>query len=115
MRIRHPYRSPLATDVCQSLHAQETLPPLNDSQAPQNYAEMWSGFDPRAEPLETEILHEWKKDEAVLRVVRFRIGVFKGETARLAAVYDFPKAAPIFPVYYKFTVAANLPITKPVC
>ena len=79
------------------LHAQETLPPLNDSQAPQNYAEMWSGFDPRAEPLETEILHEWEEDEAVLRVVRFRIGVFKGETARLAAVYGFPKGGSNLP------------------
>jgi len=54
---------------------------------------MWAGFDPRAEPLETELLKEWEEDGVVLRVVRFRIGVFKGKVARLAAVYGFPKIA----------------------
>lgn len=73
------------------LQAQETLPPLKDSRAPQNFAEMWSGFDPQTEPLETEILKEWEEEGVVLRVVRFRIGIFKGQKAQLAAVYGFPK------------------------
>jgi hypothetical protein len=54
---------------------------------------MWAGFDPRAEPLEVKILKQWEEDGVVLRIVRFRIGVFKGQTARLAAVYGFPKGA----------------------
>lgn len=70
----------------------ETLPPLKDGLAPSNFDEMWSGFDPRAEPLEVEVLKEWEEDGVVLRVVRFRIGVFKGQMARLAAVYGFPRA-----------------------
>ena len=69
----------------------DTLPALKDGKAPQNFAQMWDGFDPRAEPLETEILKEWEEDGVVLRVVRFRIGVFKGQKAKLAAVYGFPK------------------------
>lgn len=71
----------------------ETLPPLEDNRAPQNLSQMWTGFDPRSEPLETEVLAEWTEDDVRLRVVRFRIGVFRGQTARLAAIYGFPLTA----------------------
>jgi len=71
----------------------ETLPPLNGDAAPSNFDEMWAGFDGRAEPLETETLHEWEEDGVLLRIVRFRIGVFKGRKAKLAAIYGFPKTA----------------------
>jgi pimeloyl-ACP methyl ester carboxylesterase len=70
----------------------DTLPPLTDEKAPKNLEEMWAGFDPRAEPLEVEKLLEWEEDDVVLRIVRFRIGVFKGEQARLAAIYGYPKS-----------------------
>lgn len=73
--------------------AQETFPPIVDGKVPQSLSEMWGDFDPRSEPLETEILEQWEEDGVVLRVVRFRIGVFKGETAMLAGVYGFPKGA----------------------
>ncbi|VGO13831.1 hypothetical protein PDESU_02388 [Pontiella desulfatans] len=69
----------------------ETLAPLNGTPAPQTHAELWAGFDPRAEPLDMEILKEWEEDGVVLRVVRFRVGIFKGEKAMLAGVYGFPK------------------------
>ncbi|QDT24930.1 Alpha/beta hydrolase family protein [Gimesia panareensis] len=71
----------------------ETLPPLKDGSAPQNFEEMWAGFDPRQEPLEVEVLKEWEEDGVMLRVVRFRMGVFKGQTARLAGIFGFPKSA----------------------
>lgn len=71
----------------------ETLPTLVGNHAAENFQQMWEGFDPTAEPLEVEILKEWEEEGVVLRVVRFRIGVFKGVKARLAAVYGFPKAA----------------------
>ena len=70
--------------------AQETLPPLGAAGAPRTYEDMWGEFDPRAEPLETETFKEWEEDGVVLRVVRFRIGVFKGQQARMAAVYGYP-------------------------
>ena len=72
---------------------QETLPALSGDHAPQSYQEMWSGFDPRSEPLDTEVLHEWREDGVTLRVVRFRMGVFKGTKATLAAIYGFPTDA----------------------
>ncbi len=80
-----------------AIAAAETLPPLKNGRAPQTYDELWAGFDPRAEPLDTEILKEWVEDGVVLRVVRFRIGVFKGRTAMLAAIYGFPKGAEDLP------------------
>lgn len=70
---------------------EETLPPLVDGMAPKNYDELWAGFDPRKEPLDVEVLHEWEKDGVVMRVVRFRVGIFKGKKSMLAGIYGFPK------------------------
>lgn len=83
--------SALVCGLAASSFAAETLPPLANDHAPQNFAEMWQGFDPRAEPLEIEVLKEWEEDGVVLQIVRFRIGVFKGQRAALAGVYGFPK------------------------
>jgi hypothetical protein len=71
----------------------ESLPPLKGGKAPQSHSEMWSGFDPRAEPLEVEVLKEWEEDGVILKVLRYRIGIFKGEKAMMAAVYGYPKGA----------------------
>ena len=98
MRMRLLYVPLAIATLVASLQAADTnlvdtLPALKNNHAPQNFAEMWAGFDPRAEPLETETLLEWKEEGVVLRIVRFRIGVFKGQKARLAAVYGFPQDA----------------------
>ena len=69
----------------------DTLPAISDGKAPGNFAEMWDGFDPQAEPLDVETFHEWEEHGVVLRIVRFHIGVFKGQRAKLAAVYGYPK------------------------
>ena len=80
--------------ACQALaDDKETLPSLRNQQPPQTLAEMWAGFDPRAEPLELEVLKQWEQDDVVMRVVRFRIGVFKGKKTTLAAIYGFPKSS----------------------
>ena len=76
---------------------EETLPPLNGKVAPKQLEETWLGFDPQAEPLEVEILKEWEEDGIVLKVLRYRIGVFKGKKARMAAVYGYPKGAKDLP------------------
>lgn len=69
----------------------DTLPPLKPGRTLTNFDQMWSGFDPRSEPLETKVLQEWEEENVTLRVVQFRIGVFKGKKATLVAVYGFPK------------------------
>ena len=71
--------------------SQETLPKLLEKDIPQTHTEMWQGFDPRIEPLESEILKEWMEDGVILRVLRYRIGIFKGQKAWMAGVYGFPK------------------------
>ena len=84
--------------IGQQLYAQqETLPPLKDGKAPQTFEELWARYDPRVEPLEIETLKEWEEDGVVLRVVRYRIGIFKGQKAMMAAVYGYPKLATKLP------------------
>lgn len=75
----------------------ETLPPLVDGHAPQTYDTLWASFDPRAEPLDVEVLHEWEEDGVVLKVLRYRVGVFKGQKAMMAGVYAYPKGGENLP------------------
>lgn len=77
-----------------SLNSEESLPPLQNGKAQQTFDELWADYDPRVEPLEIEILKEWEEDGVVLRIVRYRIGIFKGKKAMMAAVYGFPKGLP---------------------
>jgi hypothetical protein len=72
-------------------NSHDTFPPLQNDNVPGDLEQMWGDFDPRAEPLETEVLAEWEEENVVLRVVRFRVGIFKGRKSTLAAVYGFPK------------------------
>lgn len=61
------------------------------AQPPQSVAELWSDFDPRKDPLEVELVREWKEAGGVYRYVRYKIGTFKGQPARMAAFYGFPE------------------------
>lgn len=56
---------------------------------PRTVAELWAGYDPRVDPLETEVIREWREDDAVFRHVRFLVGRFKGTPARITAIYGF--------------------------
>lgn len=76
-----------------SVSADETLSPLKNGKAPETFEELWSGFDPRKEALDVEVLHEWEQDGVVMKVVRYRVGIFKGKKAMMAAVYGYPKGA----------------------
>lgn len=65
----------------------------NVSEVPQNFEELWKDYDARKEPLDVEILHEWEEDGVVFKVLRYRVGVFKGKKAMVAAIYGYPKNA----------------------
>ena len=72
--------------------------PLYNHETPFNSVDtMWQGYNPRLENLETEILKEWEQDDVILRVIRYRIGEFKGKRAMMAGVYGFPKGAQTVP------------------
>jgi Dienelactone hydrolase family len=64
---------------------------------PQTFDELWKGYDPHAEPLEIETIRQWEQDSVVMRIVRYRVGIFKGKTARMAAIYGFPKGGTKLP------------------
>jgi hypothetical protein len=76
----------------QTSHPIETFPPLLNGKAPNNLEELWNGYDPRKESLETVVLLEWEQDGVVCRVVRYQVGIFKGAPAKVAAFYAFPKS-----------------------
>ena len=78
-------------------HGAESLPPLLNGEAPVTVDETWAGFDPCKEPLDVEVLKEWEEDGVVVKVIRFRVGVFKGQKSMLAAVYGYPKGAENLP------------------
>jgi len=60
---------------------------------PRSVAELWADFDPRRDPLETEVIREWREGGGVYRHVRFLVGTFKGKPARMAAIYGFQENA----------------------
>jgi hypothetical protein len=64
---------------------------------PQSVTELWANVDPRKDPLEIEVLKEWEQDEVVCRIVRYRVGVFKGAPSRVAGFYAFPKGGTNLP------------------
>lgn len=69
------------------------LTPLAAEEIPQSVEQLWADFDPRRDPLETEVIREFQEEGAVIRHVRFVIGTFKGQTARMTAIYGFPQGA----------------------
>lgn len=75
----------------------ETLPLLENGKAPTTVDETWTGFDPRREPLDVEVLKEWEEDGVVVKVIRYRVGIFKGRLAMMAAVFGYPKGAENLP------------------
>lgn len=83
----------VATIACSLLvaRATEAIP------VPQNLTELWAGFDPRKDPLETEILKEWQQDGIVCRIVRYQVGIFKGSPSKVAAFHAYPKGGAKLP------------------
>jgi dienelactone hydrolase len=75
----------------------ETLPSLKAEEAPKTHAELWQNFDPRKDALDVEILHEWEEDGVFLKILRYHIGTFKGQPAKMAAIYGYPKGAKALP------------------
>ena len=82
---------------CSQVRLTETLCPLHNGVPPQTFDELWKEFDPRKEPLEIEVLKQWEEEGVVMKVVRYRIGIFKGQKAIMAAVYGFPKGGSKLP------------------
>ena len=66
--------------------------PMDAQDIPQSVTQTWTDFDPRAEPLETEIIRQSIDGGIVLRQVRYVVGTFAGKKTRVAAFYAYPEA-----------------------
>ena len=95
--MRHPLLCLTALLATLTSVCAETLPPLKDGKVPQNLDELWAGFDPLKEPLEAEVTKEWEVDGITCQIVRYRVGVFKGQPATVAAFFAAPKGAKSLP------------------
>ena len=71
----------------------DSLPLLKDGKVPVSLTELWGNYDPRKEPLDTQLVREWTEDGITLRYVFFKTGVFKGKPATMAAFYGFVKGS----------------------
>jgi hypothetical protein len=74
-----------------SLHAGETFTPYRATgEVPRTVVDLWKDYDARKEPLDEQIVKEWKTPGVVTRYVTFKVGTFKGADSRIAAYYSFP-------------------------
>lgn len=74
------------------LGSEDSLPPLEAGKILTTMDELWRNYDPSTEPLETEIVREWKDGDITIRHVVFTMDTFKGQKSRLAAFYAFQKS-----------------------
>jgi dienelactone hydrolase len=52
---------------------------------------LWAGFDPRAVPLDVEVVQSWEEGNVHLEAVYFTSEVFAGETVRVFGYFGRPK------------------------
>ena len=74
---------------------EDSLPQLR--KAPASVKELWAGYDPEAEPLQVQVVREWREDGVTFRYVTFHIGTLRGQPATMAAFYAFPTGASDLP------------------
>jgi dienelactone hydrolase len=60
------------------------------SGAPRTVDELWTGFDPRALPLESEVAQEWKRDNLTIRRIYYTSEISSGHKVRVIGYYGFP-------------------------
>ena len=73
------------------------LPALSLADVPQTVEETWANFDPRAEPLEVELIRETVEDGIALRHLRYVVGTFGEKKTKVAAFFAFPEGAKNLP------------------
>ncbi|MBL7106835.1 MAG: acetylxylan esterase [Phycisphaerae bacterium] len=77
--------------------AGDSLTPLKLGKSPTTWQQLWGNYDPAKDPLEIQIVREWKEDGITFRYVIFTIGTFKGQKSTLAAYYAFPASSKKLP------------------
>ena len=56
--------------------------------------ELWAGYDPRKEPLEVQVVHQWQHEYAgqsmTVQMLVYTVGTFKGVKSRMGAYFALP-------------------------
>ncbi len=83
----------LGTVVC----ADDSLTTVIDGKVPQSVDELWAGYDPRVDPLDVKVIHEWNEiyqgKAVTVQMLTFTVGTFKGKASRISAYYAYPADA----------------------
>ena len=87
----------VALVFCQAAICADSFPPLENGKVPQTPQELWAGYDPASEPLDVQVVQEWKTNyegkNITTRLLTYTVGAFKGQVSRMAAYYAFPSDA----------------------
>lgn len=67
------------------------------AQVPQTVEETWADFDPKAEPMQVEVIRESTDGGIILRHLRYLVGTFGEKQTRVAAFYAFPSGGANLP------------------
>ena len=95
---------------CQKKENKETLKPASQLVGvPDSFESLWSNDDTRREPLDVEIIKEWEEDDVVMKILRYRVGIFKGTKAMMAAIYGHPKNQKKVPALVQIHSIQKLP------
>ncbi len=81
---------PIAAEAQGIPESQETFALYRADEVPQNVTDLWKTYDARKEPLNIQVIQEWKSEGVVTRYITFTVGAFKGAESRIAAYYSFP-------------------------
>ncbi len=73
------------------LWSDDSVTPYTADNVPQDAIELWKDVDFRKEPLDVQVVKEWREDGIVCRYIIFKVGTFKGTASRCAAFYTFPE------------------------
>ncbi len=94
MNVKHFSLYFLSAILGANVFAKNSLPSIEKGEVPQNVEELWANYDPRAEPLDVQIIREWdevyESREIKVQMLTFTVGTFKNQVSRISAYYAYP-------------------------
>lgn len=82
-----------------SATAKNTFVPFTKDTVPRSVAALWKNVDPRADPLDVEVVQEWIEDGVTTRYLIYTVCTHDGQPCRVAAFYSFPTGAKKAPAF----------------
>ena len=95
MNIKILSLSLLLSTLGHALLSKNSLSPIEKGKVAQGVSELWKGYDPRIEPLDSKVIREWDETyegkKIRIQMLTFTVGTFKNEVSRISAYYGYPK------------------------